>query len=46
VLLVVLKAKLYTPLPVMYEVTSTLVQVAALNVPDEPSWVPIAGALL
>jgi hypothetical protein len=46
VLLVVLKAKLYTPFPVIWEVTSTVVHVPPLNAPEAPSWLPIAGALL
>jgi hypothetical protein len=37
VLLVVLKAKLYAPLPVMYEVTSTVVQLLVVMEPEEPS---------
>ena len=43
--LVVVTAKSYRPLPVISEVTSTLTQLAELNLPDEPITAPSAGAL-
>lgn len=46
VLLVVVRARLNTPLPVMKLVTSTVVQVLAVTAPDEPIRPPTEGALL
>jgi hypothetical protein len=46
VLLVVMRAKLKVPFPVIYEVTSTVVQVPVLIAPDELIKAPTAGALL
>ncbi len=46
VLLVVVRARLNVPFPVIYGVTSTVVQVLVLIAPDEPIKVPTAGALL
>ena len=42
----VVRDRLKTPLPVMYEVTSIVFQVPAPTAPDEPSTLPTAGALL
>jgi hypothetical protein len=43
--LVVVNATSYTPLPVMREVTSTLVHVPEEKFPEEPMTEPTAGAL-
>jgi len=46
VTLVVYSPRLIVPLPVTSAVISTVVQTPALNGPDEPTELPIAGELL
>ena len=46
VALVVYSPRLSVPLPVTRDVTSTVVQTPAPNGPEEPTELPIAGALL